>query len=205
MDVVANQSNMQNIALAAEEENLDFGNDIKSDTLLNELTRLAGFQAVVIAFLHMASQWGQDRVIKAMDQAARDMESYNEYEAAKGKVDVFVSELSLEGKDAKAPLSKEVHDFLWKENPVVGGIPYRDQFKGVPDAEIKPPTIDVGAAKALSIDMQKAGASFGDKNTKNNLEVQQAMTNWTTSTEEIKGFIKKIETLLDSIIRATYS
>ncbi|CAG9185939.1 hypothetical protein [Cupriavidus pampae] len=158
-----------------------------SNWLKNAVQNGASYQSMVSMFLAMCADWSEKRLVSAMDKAAKDMETYNEYESYKSKLDIIASELATKDKDAKATLPPEITSWLTSQ-----GI----SFPGN--------TLNMGQLKTLVVDVQKAGAAFGDRNTANNLEVQQAMTALNATREEQKGFVKKMVDLRESISRATY-
>jgi hypothetical protein len=91
-------------------------------------------------------------------------------------------------------MPQDIYDFLRAEELSVNG-----KALGEPGTVYK-----LSELKSLNVDVNRGGAAYGDKNTENNMRIQQAMTNYNASVEGAKGHIKQTGEVIKDIISNTY-
>lgn len=151
----------------------------------------------------MSMHWGselanaEEKARAAVDTAQAANEKYRKFEEVKNKIDIVIADLATKPTDQQWWLiPQDIMEFLWAENPMIGGKPF---IETEPWHQWK-----LTELKSFNVDINRAGAAYGDKNTENNMRIQQAMTNYNASVEGAKGHIKQTGEMIKDIISNTY-
>jgi hypothetical protein len=190
-EIVAN--NVLNVADVEVDNVGSLSNSAKSEFMKAQSG--IGFQQLMAEHWMSELSQAEEKARAAVDEAQVANEKYRKYEELKGKLDIAIAELATKPTDQQIwEMPQDIYDFLRAEELSVNGKPL-----GEPGTVYK-----LAELKSLNVDVNRGGAAYGDKNTENNMRIQQAMTNYNASVEGAKGHIKQTGEVIKDIISNTY-